>query len=422
MSNQTVQVTAEWALWGKEPHDVEYRLLRCSNGPFQAGNFEELITRYSPGTLDSLPQVAIAWGGNEEHRYLAMTIHRAPRQGLYDASGRKVVLTRCFCVPFHELAAGPVSYQAMYQAFRQERLSATGEAGIKVDLPVMSPPDPDRRMPMLVANLLLTDIPVCILGADRVDLDTRLAFLDSVMALLPYGMRAELSASTWTNSIFEEHKFRLFFTSARREAEEHVLTWDPDRVVSIRHDSHDYMHWLSTDIQAKMDLLATQISPSGFKALDVIQMMGRLQEAWERTKRYDADEPYPSPYAIDKPQYADTRLPPSQPLPSGALPAEPTADGREGPRGWRQRRKEKARRRKERKGVRAGDAKAPSAFRTGVAARSEAKVNVAREAPAVVSVRDRYDRWAHAVTRLAVIWGIGISVVAALVLVLMTVK
>ena len=185
-----------------------------------AGNFEELITRYSPGTLDHLPQVAVAWLGNDQHNYLAMTIHRAPGKGLYDASGRKVVLTHCFCVPFHELAAGPVSYQAMYEAFRREQLLAVGEDGIKVDLPVMSPLDPGRRMPMLVANLLLTDIPVCILGADRVDLDTRLAFLDSVMALLPYGMRAKLSASTWTNSIFEEHKgFRLFFTSARRQAE-----------------------------------------------------------------------------------------------------------------------------------------------------------------------------------------------------------
>ena len=281
MSNETVQVTAEWALWGKEPHDVEYRLLRCSNGPFSASNFEELITRYSPGTLDSLPQVAIAWGASDQEKYLAITIHRAAGPGLHDASGRKVVLTYCFCVPFRELAAGPVSYQAMYDVFRREQLSAAGNGGIKVDLPVMNVPDPGRRMPMLAASLLLTNVPVCILGADRVDLETRLAFLDSVMALLPYGMRAEMSTSTWTNSIYEEHKFRLFLTSARRHADEHVLRWDPDFVVPVRHDSGDYLHWLSTSTSTKMDLLARQSRPSGFRAgRRSGQMKQDLQAAW----------------------------------------------------------------------------------------------------------------------------------------------
>ena len=115
-----------------------------------------LIDRRKPLTLDelyALPQVSVAWGTSSRDTYLAMIIHRAPRQGLYDASGRKVVLTYCFCVPFRELAAGAVSYRAMYDAFRQQRLLAADEAGIKVDLPVMSLPDEDRGMPMLAASL-----------------------------------------------------------------------------------------------------------------------------------------------------------------------------------------------------------------------------------------------------------------------------
>ena len=413
MSNETVQVTAEWALWGKEPRDVEYRLLRCSDGTLGPGNFEEVITRYSPGTLDVLPQVGVAWLGNNRQNYLAMTIHRAPGPGLYDASGRKVALTYCFCVPFDELAAGPVSYQAMYKAFWQEHLPAPAEGGIKVDLPVMRAPDPGRKLPMVVAGKLLTNMPVCILGADRVDLDTRLAFLDSVMALMPYGMRARLSASTWTNSIFEEHKFRLFFTSAKRQADDHVLAWDPDRVVSIGHDSGDYLYWLSTHTRDKMDLLARKDQPCDFKGLDVRHLVQELQEAWERTSRYEADDPYSSPYAIDESRSVETR-----PLTGVVPPAEPAADGTRGSEGRLRRRKEKRRRAKERKIAGAG-----SAGKTGVATRSKTNLTVTRNAQAIVTGKMRYDvRATHDATRRAVLYGLAIVLVAALVVALATVR
>jgi hypothetical protein len=388
MSNKPVQVTAEWALWGKEPRDVEYRLLRSSSGPFSARNFEELITRYSPGTLDALPQVSIAWGTSSRDTYLAMIIHRAPRQGLYDASGRKVVLTYCFCVPFRELAAGPVSYRAMYDAFRQQQLPAADEAGIKVSLPVMSLPDQDRGMPMLAASLLLTNLPVCILGADRVDLATRLAFIDSVMALLPYSMRATLSASTWTNSIFEEHKFRLFFTSAEREAKDHVLSWNPGRVVPVSHEGDGYLHWISTDTRSKMDLLATRTGPHDFRALDVGQMVRELQDAWQGLSQYEADEPY----SLD-----ESRQQLTLPLPAGY---------------------------QEGMAVEAGGAVSTAvAARPTVKGRPKDTLTITRDVQAVASLRShRYAERAHAATGLAVKLAMVMIVVAGLVLVLATVK
>lgn len=420
MSNETVQVTAEWALWGKEPHDVEYRLLRCSNGSFSASNFEELITRYSPGTLDSLPQVAIAWGASDHEKYLAITIHRAAGPGLHDASGRKVVLTYCFCVPFHELAAGPVSYQAMYEVFRREQLSAAGHGGIKVDLPVMNVPDPGRRMPMLAASLLLTNMPVCILGADRVDLETRLAFLDSVMALLPYGMRAEMSASTWTNSIYEEHKFRLFFTSARRHADQHVLRWDPDRVVSVRHDSGDYLHWLSTSTSTKMDLLARQSRPSGFRLDDVRQMKQDLQAAWAQASRYEADDPYASPYTTDQSRSAGTRLAPTQPLPARRPDAGPAVVGRRDSVRWRRAPEGEGGKRRARNAGRAGGAAGTAvAARPQAKGRPKAELMVTRETHAVLSLKDhRIDTWPQALRWVLVRLGIAIIVVVVLALIL----
>ena len=43
------------------PSDRGYRLLDCSDGSVSADSFTEVITRYSPGTLDKLPQVTISW-------------------------------------------------------------------------------------------------------------------------------------------------------------------------------------------------------------------------------------------------------------------------------------------------------------------------------------------------------------------------
>ena len=59
MDDAKVPVTAEWALWGKEPSDLEYRLLRTGEGAIGHREFEENITRYSPGALHDLPQVTV---------------------------------------------------------------------------------------------------------------------------------------------------------------------------------------------------------------------------------------------------------------------------------------------------------------------------------------------------------------------------
>jgi hypothetical protein len=50
-----VPVTAEWALWGKDARDAEYRLLACSDGPAGAATFVEQITSSSPGNAETWP-------------------------------------------------------------------------------------------------------------------------------------------------------------------------------------------------------------------------------------------------------------------------------------------------------------------------------------------------------------------------------
>ena len=55
-----VPVTAEWALWGKDATDTEYRLLTCSDGTVSRETFVEQITSFSPGSAKTWPQVTVS--------------------------------------------------------------------------------------------------------------------------------------------------------------------------------------------------------------------------------------------------------------------------------------------------------------------------------------------------------------------------
>lgn len=63
---------------------------------------------------------------------------------------------------------------------------------------------------MNAAALLLTGRQVCVTHAHDVQLPERVRFLDTVAALLPYGMRTKMTASTWTSGA-AVHQIRLSF-------------------------------------------------------------------------------------------------------------------------------------------------------------------------------------------------------------------
>lgn len=284
-----VPVTAEWALWGKEPRDAEYRLLKCSEGTLGPGMFTEVITRYSPGNLERLPQVSVSWVKGHDH--VAMAIHDT-RHGLHDAGHRKIVFTNCFCVPYRELAAGAVSYQALYSQFAgfeppdDERSPAqimlTSPAGTE------GPASPTATR---VAALLLTERRVCIIGADHVGMEERLRFLDSVMALLPYGMRIELSASTWVSST-AEHMFRLFFTGAPRTGHDHVVAWGSPEQTPIGHRYADqYLTWLANGGRESQAQLAERKDPVRFEEEQIRTMLDQMHVFYDTSAKPGPPEP-----------------------------------------------------------------------------------------------------------------------------------
>ncbi len=279
-SRRTIAVTAEWALRGKAPSDYgNYRLLEHSDGPISGEAFKHTITRYSPGTLteELLPQVSVSWlPQSQPHRsYLAIAIHEYTKEGLLDAVGRRIIFTRYFCIPYNELAKYAISYEAIYEKVRDIPLPADGRHPIRIDFTIpQQPAHSDDQQASQVAALLLTQDPVCILGADQVSVLDRLRFIDTVMSMLPYGLRSQMSAATWTSSIFQ-HKFRLYFSNAPRRAREpygheRVVSWGRpyDRPIGD-HFAEDYGKWLH-DSGDPAALLIRHTTPMSFSSKDIL--------------------------------------------------------------------------------------------------------------------------------------------------------
>ncbi|HKP52058.1 MAG TPA: hypothetical protein VJ183_05340 [Chloroflexia bacterium] len=69
-----------------------------------------------------------------------------------------------------------------------------------------------------VASKLL-DGPVAILEGENMEFDARLDFLDAVTALLPYGVRVDLTSATWLDTALVKHNIRLAFCKARGDGQ-----------------------------------------------------------------------------------------------------------------------------------------------------------------------------------------------------------
>ncbi|ONH60147.1 hypothetical protein CcI49_12150 [Frankia sp. CcI49] len=256
-----------WALMGKERGGfTDYVVLRSNEAYFSRSAYQTILHRYSPGTPPhaqrtslpgSLPWVTVSYAPlGRDTGQTVLGIAERTWSDEADASGRPIAHTRYLCVPFSALAAAPVSYTGLHTALASPTIqrpmlqhSATGTQpavpGTAVgSLPVTVP----RLDPARIAESLATDDEqwfllaaeaaalvlagrVAILGfpapsRDEPTARARLRFLDAVAALLPYGQRARLTASTWAVS-GAAHRIRLAFTDQPRQGDL-VLRWrDP---------------------------------------------------------------------------------------------------------------------------------------------------------------------------------------------------
>ncbi|MFC6880234.1 MULTISPECIES: hypothetical protein [Actinomadura] len=275
-------MTAGWALFGKRPGSSDdYGVLTSSREPFTPAGFTRILRRYAVGTPpahrsgeDALPWVTISWVGEAPDRYLGMAIqdwsdHR-------DGAGRPVAFTKYVCIPYKEVAEAPVSYTALYRALLRVELPMDGPDHDRITLnaPEYAPSelarDIDRfgRTTVMRTAALLLDGRADVLHAGDASLADRLAFLDAVAALLPYGYRADFTAATWATGAAD--KIRFAFTRRARDGAREV-SWrgaaEPGRLSAT---AENYLRKLADLLARGRDLpwlvayLADDIDPRDF--------------------------------------------------------------------------------------------------------------------------------------------------------------
>lgn len=285
-----VTVDAQWALHGRAADIPGFRVLSCSTGALNKDNFSEAIGRFSPGTPDSLPQVTVSYAASDatDDNYLALAIHKFADQDhdvRSDEAGRPVVFTSYFCLPYLPLASAAIGYLSLYEALRRIRLPAAGSGPpcqVKVDAPTASTaPATVHALAKQAAALLVTGRPVCVIGANSVDLGERLRFIDTVMAQLPYGFRTRMTAATWVRPTHRDHRFRLYFSDAPRDHNppDHMVWWgrpEQTALTPAHGNAYGYQRFLETEDGQPPRRLATLTNPHGFKLDDIQELLTEL--------------------------------------------------------------------------------------------------------------------------------------------------
>jgi hypothetical protein len=287
MTNRTIPFSAQWALEGKQPDGEDYRVLACSTSDLTRANFADALSRFQLGELSTLPQVSVSYarhGVQPSLNYVALAIHWYATEGQRhadgvsqrDNQGRRTAYTSYFCLPYRRLAEAAIGYLAMYDALRAVTLTVADGPPIEVPLtmPTSRTPAADDRA-VRVAPLLLTGLPVCVLGAEDTSMLERLKFIDAVMELLPYGFRSRMTAATWTRATNRTHRFRLFFSSAPRTDEpEYVVTWgdDPALVQVPDGEAGEYFDWLQDNL-GPLARLTELTSEMGFTQKNTLQAL-----------------------------------------------------------------------------------------------------------------------------------------------------
>lgn len=325
-----VTVDYEWALEGKPPGSYnDYEVLEHSRG-LDLRIFDEIRSRYATGASGDQPQVTIAFAGTRQPDgadvyYIVLALQNE-WSGHRDGTNRKIFYTRWYYVPYDQIAGHRVSYEALYDAFKDlgDNRPTTIAVRAYADLPAKLYGDA-----LGAAGLLLTGKHVCVVGADQEPLRKRLQFIDEVASLLPYGMRTRLTAATWVSAT-ADHKIRLSFAPHAADRT-HKVTWNHGvEIPAGERVAGGYVKLLQNprislgELVERLARISTQISftPNGFlKALNALEDCANPDTDRNRP---EIPEPEP-PVKEDLPQHRPS--PPPLPPPGGGEDA-PTAPAR----------------------------------------------------------------------------------------------
>jgi hypothetical protein len=217
----------EWAVISKHPgSNADYGVLYTSGGNTDTGDLSRIAFRYVAGNpspslrgRDDLP-LAPPWAtfgtySTDLGRSLISVTVQFPWNRESDNSNRPIWPRHFFACSFDDAGASHWSYRTLYEAVTRLELppAQAGPARITVGAPALSEIEAAAGdnfvwRASIAAALLETDA-VAITGTAQLTLEQRLTLLDSIIALLPYRLRAELPVSSSVGTGFSPG-LRLF--------------------------------------------------------------------------------------------------------------------------------------------------------------------------------------------------------------------
>jgi hypothetical protein len=215
------EVAADWAWISKDlASGIGYTVLKVSTG---AIDFGSISGDYEPGAPkstttpdapDAPPWVTYGPGDGGRDGVLMSVSVRDPWTDR-DHTGRPVWPQRLLVMRYADLAAADASFQTIWAAVQHAQVPAPNGAPLPVTVAAQSPDDliaviEENFESLAAIAAALLERPVAIADASHLPREHRLALLDAVTALLPYGYRADLSASSSVNNTVK-HRIRLVF-------------------------------------------------------------------------------------------------------------------------------------------------------------------------------------------------------------------
>ncbi|MFH9979146.1 hypothetical protein ACH4ND_07795 [Streptomyces sp. NPDC017179] len=216
---------ADWAVWGKEPHTSSGYGVLVAHPPGRSAEFNAAVHHWSPGTPepgDPLPWITMGCARGVDGAR-AVGVFLLDRTDDVDGSNRAIYRITHFAVPYAEVGAAGVGWCALARAAHAAAacLPGTGPAELAfreedqlvTDVSWITPSVSERTRWLAAAAAHLLDGPVAVTGDRHHEPFQLLRVLDSVAALLPFGMRSTLSAASSTSS-GSEVPMRLYWGDA----------------------------------------------------------------------------------------------------------------------------------------------------------------------------------------------------------------
>ncbi|MET7328900.1 hypothetical protein [Nonomuraea sp. NPDC005650] len=287
-------VLSEWAVMSKPPGATDdYRIVDCSLGQDDHMRFEQLIRLVNPGTprgrrdgaMDALPWVTFSApeASGDGRRWSAVAVREWSDE--LDASDRAIMPTRYFTFPYEDGAQAGIGYRDLYEAVLRSPSPGPSGEQVRLEPPGLGGVRHTAEQVGLewcagVAALLLEG-PVVLTDAPPLSPRDRLDCLDAVVAFLPYGIRASLTASTWADNMVD-HRIRLMFGKWAR-ARQLEVRWGAPPPLPADEDAQVYLRWVSGMLESGPDRLLHRLSglrePLEFSSPQLRVALERLQDS-----------------------------------------------------------------------------------------------------------------------------------------------